>query len=64
MKIDDILSTIAEAQNISVDEVKRDIQEAINAAYIDPNSMAKHIPSKGDVPTIDEFVAFAINRIK
>ena len=46
---------------ISVDELKEEIQKAINNAYENPNPAALCIPRKGAVPTVEELVEFYIN---
>lgn len=55
---------IAKKHGVSVDEVKRDMQLAINEAYINPNTTALNVPRKGDVPTPDEFVDHVVSKIK
>jgi len=55
---------IARKHGVSVKEVKQDMQEAINSAYINPNAEAQKIPRKGDVPTPDEFISYTIAKLK
>lgn len=58
------LKAIAKQEGTSVAEVKKEIQLAINEAYVTPNSYARCIPSKGDVPTVEEFLEYCVKRIK
>ena len=51
-------------------EVKRDMQEAITAAYTDPNrdfatfKAQRAVPRKGDVPTPDEVIDYAVAQVR
>ena len=54
---------IAKKHGITVREVKRDMQEVINSAYENPNFYANCVPRESDIPTIDEFVVYMVNRI-
>ena len=61
---------IAKQHGVSVAEVKRDMQEAITAAYADPNTdfatfkAQRAVPHKGDVPTPDEEIDYAVAEIR
>ena len=59
-----IYKQLAKKYGVTVEEIKRDMQEAINAAYVSPNKAALGVKSKGAVPTIDEFITHATNKIK
>lgn len=59
-----IYRQIAKKHGVSVAEVKRDMQEAIDAAYQNPNSAAMTVPRKGAVPTPDEFIAHVAKRVQ
>jgi len=59
-----IYREIAKKNRISVDEVKREMQAAINEAYANPNPQVMNIPHKNAVPTIEEFVDYSVNEIK
>ena len=54
---------IAKENGISLAEVKRDMQEAIDAAYANPTFHANCVPRKGAVPTTDEFIEYCAKRI-
>jgi len=58
-----IYEKIAKENGVSVEEIKQDIQEAINSAYEKPNLYARCIPSKGNTPTTDEFIEYVANRM-
>ena len=55
---------IARKHGISVNEVKSEMQAAINTAYTKPNLQALNIPRKNEIPTIDEFISYAIKEVK
>ena len=59
-----IYKRIAEEFGVTVEEVKRDMEEALQLTYADPNCEASAIPRMGSVPTIDEFVDYAAARVK
>lgn len=40
------------------------MQEAINQAYKNPTMHANCVPSKGEVPTIEEFIDYSAKRVK
>lgn len=53
-----------------MEEVKHDMQSAINEAYSDSknNNVIKayqdKVPRKGEVPTVEEFIHYAANKAK
>jgi len=47
-----------------VDEIKRDMQAAIDHAYEQPNPAAQTIKRKGEIPTVDEFVRHAASELR
>lgn len=47
---------LAKKYGVSVDEIKRDMQAAINHAYQQPSPTAQAVKRKGEIPTINEFV--------
>lgn len=55
---------IARRHKVSIAEVKRDMQEAINVAYKNPTLQANCVPRKGDAPTVDELINYTANRVK
>lgn len=66
-----IYQKIAREHGVSVAEVKRDMQEAINAAYLNPPddggviaAYQRKVPRKGDIPTPDELIRYAAGRIR
>jgi len=60
-KISRSLKKIAEKEGKSVDEVRRDIEQAISIAESNPDPKMKEfwssIPCKGDKPTVEEVIA-------
>lgn len=59
-----IYKKIAKAHGVSVEEVKRDMQEAIGAAYVNPTFHANCVERQNEVPTPDEFIQHLANRVK
>lgn len=59
-----ILKKIAKEHGVTVEEVRRDMQEAINEAYKNPTTEAQSVPRKGDVPTPEEFIKYVADTIK
>lgn len=62
MNMKKIYKQIAKEHGVSVAEVKRDMQEAINAAYADPNIYANYVERKNEIPTPEEFIIHLANR--
>ena len=60
--MDDIYKKVAKMYGVSVDDVKRDMQVAIDQTYSNPNLQPK-APFKTEAPSIDEFIAQAVKRI-
>jgi len=58
-----IYREIARKHGVSVDEVRRDIQAAIDEAYIAPNFHARCVYCEGDKPTPEEFIAHIACRV-
>lgn len=65
-----IYRKIAKAHGVSVKEVKTEMQSAINHAYNNtPNdgitkAYQNQIPRKGSIPTSEEFISYAVNKMK
>ena len=61
---------IAKKYGVTPTEVKRDMQSALEEAYKNSNSNdfikmnQEKVPRKGEVPTPDEFIRYAVERIK
>lgn len=55
---------IAQKYGVSIKDVKRDMQEAIDETYKNPGFHARCICCKGEKPTIDEFINYLSHRIK
>ena len=64
MNMCDIYRKIARENGVSVEEVKREMQAAINEAYKNPSPEAAMqqaaIPRSGKVPTPDELIRYAV----
>ena len=59
-----IYKKIAKQNGVSVEEVKRDMQEAINAAYKNPTIFASNLSPQKDVPTTEEFIKLVANKVR
>ena len=65
-----IYRKIAKEHGVSVEEVKREMQTAIDHAYKKHNKLSSEtkmqssVPSKGEVPTAEEFIKEISNRIR
>ena len=55
-----IYERIARKYGVSEKTVRNEINRAIRLAYIKPNKFAKKIQRKGDIPTIDEVIRYAV----
>lgn len=61
---------IAKQHGVTVTEAKQDMQEAINAAYTDPDrnliniKVQNAIPHKGKIPTPDELIHYAVAEVR
>ena len=67
MDINDIFKDIAKKHHVSVEEVRCEIQKAIDDDYENPGDdltayRQKQVPCKGERPTPEEFIAYC-NRI-
>ena len=65
-----IYRKIAKEHGVSVKEVKEEMQAAINHAYTHTpkdgvtGAYQDRVPRKGDIPTADEFIKYAANKVK
>lgn len=59
-----IIRKISKENGVSVEEVRREMRFAIEAAYGNPNAEALTVPRKGDVPTPEEFIDYCAQMIK
>ena len=70
MSMRSIYRKIAKEHGVSVTEVKKDMQAAINYAYNNPDKSAgekvkqRIIPCKGEIITTEEFIKYAVQKIK
>ena len=70
MNLDEIYSKIAKEHGITVAEIKKEIQVAIDCAYNDPEKTMQEqivqarIPHSGETPTVEELIAHVIRQIK
>lgn len=65
-----IYRRIAKEQGVTVADVKKDMQEAIDCAYKKQNKTIDEIinqasvPCKGEIPTTEEFMQYVIRGLK
>ena len=70
MEMEEIHERIAQLHGVSVDEVKREMQLAIEQAWTDPDRSNEvriqqgQVCSEGPIPTVEEFVHYVYDRIK
>ena len=55
---------VAKEHGVSVKEVKRGINEAIDHTYTIPYSGIQNIKFAGEKPTPDELIAYFVNEVK
>ena len=59
-----IIRKVAKQNGVSFNQVKNEMQIAINAAYKKPNSAALAISQAGTVPTPEEFMRYCTTQLK
>jgi indole-3-glycerol phosphate synthase len=65
-----IYREVAKKHGVSVKEVKEEMQKALDHAYSNTAddgvivAYQKQVPSKGDIPTPEEFIKYAVNKVK
>lgn len=64
MNMRKIYRKIAKKQGVSVAEVKKDMQEAIDMSFLSANLYTRSIPCKGEKPTPSEFISYAAKRAR
>jgi len=62
-KFEKILKQIAKNNGVSVEKVKKEMQEALDAAYESPNIYAQGVMRKGEKPTLEEFMAHLAKKL-
>ena len=70
MSMRKIYRKVAKKHGVSVKEVKEEMQKALDYAYTNTlddgvtGAYQKRVPSKGDIPTPEEFIKYAANKVK
>ena len=70
MSMRSIYRKIAKRHNVSLEEVKREMQAAVDFAYHNASkdetaaAKQKQISRKGEIPTAEEFILYAAEKIK
>jgi len=59
-----IYKEIARKHGVSIGEVRRDIQAAIDEAYKTPSFYARCVYREGEKPTPEEFITHIARRVK
>lgn len=59
-----IYRKIARKYGVSIQEVKRDMQEVVDETYKNPTFHARCVFCEGEKPTVDEFVNHLARRVK
>lgn len=60
----DIYKLIAKKYGVTEAEVKEEMEKAIASAYENPNELARRVPCKGEIPTVEEFLDFVVMNLK
>lgn len=69
MNMRKIYRKIAKEHNVSVQEVKEEMQKAIDQAWTNPDktveqmAMQREVHAKGEIPTVEEFIQFAKRKL-
>lgn len=58
MNLDSIYQELAIKYGLSAEQVKSEMQKAIQSAYAEPGIEAARVPRTGDIPTIEELVDY------
>lgn len=70
MSMRKVYRKVARKYGVTVEEVKREMQSAINETYNNPdnNDITKayqnKVPREGEIPTVDEFIRYTSNKAK
>lgn len=68
MNTKEIFEKVAKQNHTTPEEVRRDIQKAINAGFDDPNPKVqeewKKMNFKGERPTPEEVIAYMVDRLR
>ncbi len=70
MSMRKIYREIARKHHVSVQEVRDEMQKALNMAWVNPEKTEaqaanqKRIPTKGQIPTVEEFIHYAKGEFK
>lgn len=70
MSMRKVYRKVARKYGVTVEEVKREMQSAIDETYnnSDNNDITKayqnKVPREGEIPTVDEFIRYASNKAK
>lgn len=70
MSMRKIYRKVAKKHGVSVKEVKEEMQKALDHAYTNTpddgvtEAYQKQVPSKGEIPTPEEFIRYAANKVK
>lgn len=60
----DIYKLIAKKYGVTEAEVKEEMEKAIASAYENPNELARRVPRKGEIPTVEEFLDFVVMNLR
>ncbi|HQC82036.1 MAG TPA: sporulation initiation factor Spo0A C-terminal domain-containing protein [Bacillota bacterium] len=63
MNMKKIYKQVAKQYGVSEEEVKREIQTAIEATYAKPNFYAECVERKNEIPTPEELIKHLSNRV-
>ncbi|WP_027398464.1 sporulation initiation factor Spo0A C-terminal domain-containing protein [Anaerovorax odorimutans] len=70
MNVNNIYHKIAKRYGVTIEDIKREMQAAINYAYKNPNKSTNEkikqecIPCKDEIPTSEEFIKYMAVKLK
>ena len=70
MSMRKVYRKVARKHGVTIEEVKREMQSALDETYNNPNNndiskaYQERVPRKGDVPTVDEFIRYVADKAK
>lgn len=63
MNMQEIYEEIARINDVSIEEVKAEMEKAVNTAYAEEKdavakTLRQYVPREGEVPTSEEFISY------
>jgi len=61
---ENVYEEVAKRYGVTAEEVQREMQSAIEQAFINPNHEILKIPRENTVPTVEEFFEYILKNLK